>query len=411
MRSARSSRTLLAAAFSILISLVLATQALAVTWSAPRAMTGTTPSHMTASAIAATGATSAIVAFTQQTVGYPRILTRRTTDSGGTWMPAVVMSSGLEGPQDARDASIASAGSNVDLVWLYGGSEFGCSEGGCQVAYRRSTDGGVHWSAIQLFTAYIAPPGGAISPRVARRGDNVIVTWTNLGSGAIRVRTSSTGGATFRPAITVATSTNQPYQSTARNAWADVAIGTTMSYLIYAPSDGRVAIRRSGDGGVIWEPAVTLATNANTVDQTTIAATGGIVVAGWVAMEFVPEDDSWSVYKRSTDSGATWSGVRQLSPRTGPRSWAMTIDYRSGTWLGTFERCVTADCSAGADRAVYLRTSADGATWGATSRVSQVGPEEAFPGGATTAGRLLVAYTTHATSGDPPTAWVRAGTP
>jgi hypothetical protein len=148
------------------------------------------------------------------------------------------------------------------------------------------------------------------------------------------------------------------------------------------------------------------------VSDLTIAATGAKVLVGWVALEYGKTvDDTWSVYRRSFDSGATWSGVGQLSPRSGPRSWDVTIDYRAGKWIATFYRCLVIECTATTPLVVYLRQSTDGATWGPTVRVSQSGLSAAYPGGSTFVGKLLVAYTAYATHTSPPAAWVRAGTP
>jgi hypothetical protein len=408
----RSSRALIAAACSLVISLLLATQVLAVTWESPKRI-ASSPSSAGSRAIVGTGPSSAVVAVTQGDAAASRILVRRTTDSGGTWTPPVDVSTGGPGTARAGAASLASWGSTVDLVFLYGGSsEYDCSDGGCRVAYRRSTDGGAHWSAVRLLTSAATSPSGPDSPRVARRGNQVIVSWSLVQNGAIRVRTSIDGGVTFRSAITVATSTNAPYQSPQRNGYANVAIGGSMTYLVYAPSDGRVALRRSGDGGVHWQPATPLASDASTVSDLTVAATGAKVLVGWVAFDYGKAvDDSWSVYRRSFNSGVTWSGVGQLSPRSGPRSWDVTIDYRAGKWIATFYRCLVMECTSTTPRVVYLRQSADGATWGPTVRVSQSGVVSAFPGGATFAGKLLVAYTVYADHTSLPAAWVRAGTP
>jgi len=375
-------RVTVATLLSGLLSIVLVSSTFAATWGTTRRLTNTGEGLTFPDSIVSTGGSGALTVYENSNGSVLGVFARRTLDSGTSWTPPTLVSSSLGGIGGESPAA-ASWGATVDVVWLEGGD---CIHGGCVVRYRRSIDGGQNWTSPRTLSRTAAPADDPGVPRVARKGNLVIVTWTSLDTGVVRARISQDGGATWAWAA-LGKSSNQPYlPAPLREAFPVPAIGTGVVYVLFYGPSPALQIRRSLDNGLTWGPVVTLATNGNGW-YPDIAATGGKAVVGWTAFT---STDNWSAFRRTTDKGATWASARELAPRSGPPSFEPTLSYRGGLWIATYTRCVLNDC---AQSAIYHRDSANGSTWNAVSRVSPGSLGQAFTGGATLAGKQIVAFT------------------
>jgi len=375
-------RVTVATLLSVGLSLVIATSALAVTWGTSRNLTSSGAGLTFPDSIVSTTGTSAAAIYENRNGSVRGVFIRRTSDAGANWTGSVLLSSVLGGIGGEAPAA-ASAGTIVDLVWLEGSD---CIHGGCIVRYRRSMDGGLSWTPPRTLSRTADPPDSPGLPRVARRGSIVVVTWTSLNSGIVRVRTSLDGGLSWAGAGLGRTSSRPYAPAPLREAFPVPAIGSGVIYVAYYGSFGALQVRRSTDNGTTWLPATTLATNGNGWFPD-IAASGRTAVVGWGAMS---STDTWSAFRRTTSRGSTWASARQLAPRTGPPSYEPTLTYQGGLWIATYTRCVLEDC---VKSAIYHRDSPDGSTWGPVTRVSQGSLGQAFTGGATLAGKQIVAFT------------------
>ena len=223
---------------------------------------------------------------------------------------------------------------NLYLTW----TDFGTGN----MAFTRSTDGGVTWSAqIPLQTGFGLSP----FPMVAPNGD-VYVAWL-LQNGAtldIRVARSTDGGVTFTQAANPVTGEALPRDLAATNTCGRTALNGPLRYLpgpqLAATADGTVHVvysydpdgqdtgdtidvfyRRSTDGGATWSPEVRLNDDATTNDQyfPTVAARGDIVHVSFYDRRLDPDNllqDTFRVV--STDGGLTWGPNERISDESSP---------------------------------------------------------------------------------------------
>jgi hypothetical protein len=167
----RTGASILTATF---LSLVLATQAVAATWSQPTALTKSGKAH--AGGVVTLGTSQVIAAY----LNNGRVVVRRSTDSGATWLARQRLA------KNARAPAIAGRGTNVDVVWV--------NKNG-RVRYARSTNSGASFRpTVALSPEFIK----VRSPKVAR-GPNglVVVAWTQQFA-EVHARISTNGGASCR---------------------------------------------------------------------------------------------------------------------------------------------------------------------------------------------------------------------
>src|SRR5688572_17384898 len=165
------------------MALVIASAALAASWSTPDKLSSS--GWVYQADVATMNTTNAVAVYVEAdgTVGSEELWLRRTTDGGVSWgVPLLVAASG-------RSPAVAAEGSNVDLVW---NTPTG------RVRYARSTDGGQTFGAA----IFLSPLGRyAWRPAVARGpGGIVAAIYEDVQNGNVAVRVSTDGGMTFAPA-------------------------------------------------------------------------------------------------------------------------------------------------------------------------------------------------------------------
>jgi hypothetical protein len=336
---------------------MLATDALAFGWTANRSLTGGGVGYAWRGALAASSSTLVHAVDQQVILGWTGVYYRRSTDSGSTWSTPIRLSQPQIG--DATAASIDAYGDSVDAVWLESDQTLAGLD--TVVMYRRSIDGGVTW----LDPIRVSPgTESAGPPRVARRGALVVVTWTNQRSGAIYANRSTDGGARFSGRVSLGSTSSR--SSGLYEAWPAVAIGTGVVYVTYFASPKKLRIRRSTTSGATWKPAVTLATNGSGY-QPSVAASGSTVIVGYAAMNSA-RTDAWAVTRRSTDKGASWRGVVALSTASSTPSFSPVVSVRGSRWMAIYDRCTTSRCS---NSDVFYRASTSGGrTWSSPLKAS-----------------------------------------
>jgi hypothetical protein len=333
-------------------------------------------SHPSRRAVTDLGAVAAIsdsvigIVYAEERSGSFRVMFRRSTDGGSTWHPATFISSGSA---FAEMPAISGANGTFDVVWVEEDSN-----GDHRVWYARSRDEGVTWHARERLTR---DNEGSFSPKVARRGNVVAVTWVRAEPGSqsrLFSRVSSDGGASFGPRRPLADVTSQTR--------AAVAIGKNDKIHVVYGHDG-LQYQRSGDRGQTWShPEELSGTTGFWVPG--LAASGRTVI---VAFTRTGEDDEWIVFRRSRNNGFDWEASHALSPRRFRNAFAVAISVRGGTWRATFARCTERGCPDDSIEALLRVSSSGGARWTDAERVSNTSGA-AIPVGATGGARSVVAW-------------------
>lgn len=228
---------------------------------------------------------------------------------------------------------------NLYLVW----TDFGV--GGTPIRATRSTNGGLSWSApVNLSAAGVVQ--GAW-PAVAPNGD-VFVAWLRYaswptGNISIEVARSTNGGVSYFPVTSPLTNAVSPRDSAASSACGRPALKGNIRYLaspqIAADGSGvlhvvysqdpdvfnsgdvvNVYYRRSTDSGASWSAPIQL-NDVATNDQyfPTIQANGSVLVAGWYDRRNDSANLLQDYYKRvSTDGGLTWGANQRVTDVNSP---------------------------------------------------------------------------------------------
>ena len=260
------------------------------------------------------------------------IYVTRSTDGGLTWNNTVVAVP--EGGSYSTDKQWLAIDNNpaspfyhrIYLSW----TEFGVCSGCIHFVY--STDGGLTWSnqAVQLSTTN---SGQQFSMPTVLANGNVFVNWAN-GSG-IAARTSTDGGVTFSPQVTVGTM-NTNLAMTGRN-WrvnsipVAAADRSTPGRIVIVWNDGRnnaasgvdIYSIRSSDGGATWSAPARVNDDPTGVvrhqaEPWITTSPNGLFHAIWYDER---EDSSAAIifniyYSQSSDGGATWSTNVKASDAT-----------------------------------------------------------------------------------------------
>jgi hypothetical protein len=142
----------------------------------------------------ATDSRSIVVAWVDRTTGRPEILSRRSTDGGANFSPAINLSAGVGIDTDAPDAAADSAG-NVNVVW----QTRLVTNGPQEIRFARSTNQGQSFAAARTISNTAT---ASIEPAVAvDTSGNISVVWAETGPGILFTR-STNGGASFSPLVT-----------------------------------------------------------------------------------------------------------------------------------------------------------------------------------------------------------------
>lgn len=378
------SRQLLSLPGAILLSLVLATQVAAATWTNVEVAVRDDDSGEGAvgwSSGLVTVAPTTAIALYQVSSG---IFLRRSTDSAATWGEPLQLSAFSDPemyyPPPGR-AAIAAKGSDVDVVWV---EDWDVRED-AHIRYSASHDGGASFSpAVPI----ISPVRGfPVEVAVARGPDDLLaVAWTRKYSGkySVRVNISGDGGQTFGPASVLAKG------DLLRDA--KVAVGKGTIYVTYTArgSDGRYKLRvtRSVDAGASWRAPVTLSGNLGTADwyfdgPPSITAAGSRAFVGFAGMV---NGNRRARYRGTTDRGATWSSAIDLSHR---RSSSPVLALEDGVLHVAYVNCFDGGCGT-TSRIKYRRKPAGS---GLTSPESVGSPYGPALSGIGYAGKVIILYT------------------
>jgi hypothetical protein len=239
------------------------------------------------------------VVWADRTDGNFEIFFRRSTDGGITWGQASNLSTS---PITSRFPQIAVSGNNVFIVW----DDFTDLSAPHKVMLRRSTDGGATFLPVQQLSD--DPPSGQFCfSNLAASGSLVFPYWVDCRPDTFDqtyYRRSLNAGVSFDP-ITLTPGNGGTFATRIIVNGNNVYILTSSAAL---PS-GALLLRRSLDGGATFDAAKTIWPTS--VDAAEIAANGNSV---YVVFRPQAQFGSTNVnFIRSTDAGANFTSPINLS--------------------------------------------------------------------------------------------------
>ena len=131
----------------------------------------------------------------------------------------------------------------------------------------------------------------------------------------------------------------------------------------YSPGNAEIFYRRSTDGGTSWSALTRMTWNTGTSREPAIAADSG---SGVHLVWWDDTPGNWELYyKRSTNSGATWSGLARLTWNTDASYYpSIAADSSGGVYV------VWTDNVSGDPNICFKRSTDGGAAWSGITRLS-----------------------------------------
>jgi hypothetical protein len=242
------------------------------------------------------------------TPGNSDIFFRRSTDNGVTWQPLVNLSNN-PGPSIAPQITVS--GSNVYIVW----AQENAAGTTVDAFFIRSLNNGATFGPKVRISTADTDNLGFTRPQVAASGAFVYVTWMDFGAREAFFKRSINNGATFQGVVNISNSGTADYL---QNIVALAAAGPNVYVAwddFFATHD--VLLKRSTNNGATFS-AVKNLSNGGGVDALgpELAATGANLYASW--SDFNNSTGSYDVFfARSTNSGGAFSAKLNLSNNAG----------------------------------------------------------------------------------------------
>lgn len=247
-------------------------------------------------AIACDGAT-VLVAWEDYRRGDADIAYRRSTDGGTTFAALEFL---VRAAADETRPVLGLSGGVALAVWE------DTRRGNKDLGFRRSTDGGLNWDT---FAFLVRSPFDDAQPDLAHDGDLALLSWVDHRHGGqdIAYRRSTDAGFSWAglifvvraatlesdPTLALDTSTN-----TAMVGWVDTRTGNQ-----------ELAVRRSGDGGASFAGLTFLVRASSDDSEPVLRVSGDDAVLSWVDRRSGNRNIS---YRHSSDGGVSWAGTARL---------------------------------------------------------------------------------------------------
>jgi len=215
-----------------------------ITWQTAKRLTYTA-ANSTSPAIAANGSNIYVVwgEYDDVTLG-DDIYFKKSSDRGATWQASKRLTNTTDDNYFPYiSVAIAVDGSNIYVTW------HDDTQGSKEIFFRKSSDGGAHWQAVQRLTYN---SGTSADPVIAVRLSNVYVTWHDdtPGNEEIYFRKSADGGANWQ---TIKRLTFTAGDSLCPSLGVNGAV-VFIAWYDDTPGNNEIYCVGSGDGGATWQP-------------------------------------------------------------------------------------------------------------------------------------------------------------
>jgi hypothetical protein len=295
---------------------------------------------------------------------------KRSTDGGSSWGSDTVLTSF---GNNSHTPSIAVFNSTVHVAWT------DYRDGNSEIYYKHSTDGGTNWISDDRITTNSAV---SENPSIAVSGSVVHVVFQDSRDGNYELyyRRSTNGGNFW---VTNLRLTNNGAFSGNPN----VAVSGSVVHVVWYDSrdgDPELYYKRSSDGGLNWGTDTRLTLNLGPSIEPSISVSGSILHVVW--REF--RDDNWEIYyKQSTNGGLSWDPDVRLTINDG------ISQYPNVSATDSIVHVVWQDQRDGNWEIYHKRSSDEGLTWSADSRVTNDSSSSFSPSAVINGSTLHVVWT------------------
>jgi hypothetical protein len=273
---------------------------------------------------------------------------KRSTDGGTSWGADTRLTNASN---DSWNPSVSVSGQLVHVVWM------DRRDGNYEIYYKRSTDGGVSWGADTRLTNNPAISGG---PSVSVSGAVVYVAWhdSRNGGNEIYYKRSTDGGSSWETDTRL---TNDP----ANSIWPSVSVFGQAVHVVWFDSRNgahpEIYYKRSTDGGISWGADTRLTNDPAISAYPCISVSGQVVHVVW----YDERDSNYEIYyKRSTDGGVNWGAETRLTNST------YLSQNPSVSASGQAVHVVWFELLGGNYEVYYKRSTDGGVSWEADTRLT-----------------------------------------
>jgi fructose-specific component phosphotransferase system IIB-like protein len=290
--------------------------------------------------------------------------------------------------QDSANPDVAVSGNNVYVVWeSVGMNSTAADASNSEVMFAKSSNNGANFTSAKNLSN---SAGNSANPDVAVSGNNVYVVWEDNSAGGTEIilARSTNGGANFGPSRNLSNSLGESFDpriaisgSNVYVVWVDYSLGNSTR------SD--IMLIRSTSGGANFASAENLSNSPGEASDPRIAVSESNVYVVWE--DTTPETGNGEIkFARSSDGGATFASVKNLSNNNGI-SFDPRIAVSESNVYVVWEDTTTTTAEGSSD--IFLARSANnGATFGKVQNLSN-NPVESFnPYMATFRGKLFVIW-------------------
>jgi len=247
---------------------------------------------------------------------------------------------------------IASNGNVVHVVW------FDYRDGNSEIYYKRSADGGLTWSVDTRITN---DTYSSLYPSITVSGSLVHIVWQDNRDShlydEIYYKRSTDGGLTW-------SADTRLTNNTSTSDFSSIAVSGTHVHVVwqdFRDGNSEIYYKRSTNAGVSWGTDTRLTNAIYTSKFPAIAVSGTHVHVVWQDSR----DNNYEIYyKRSTDGGLNWGTDTRLTNniyQSNPPSLAVS---------GAFIHIVWSDFRDGLQKIYYKRSTDEGTTWDADTRLT-----------------------------------------
>jgi len=221
---------------------------------------------------------------------------KRSPDGGLSWGADVRLTNNM---RTSTHPSVAASGSVVHVVWVDN------RDTNDQIYYKRSTDGGLTWGSdtrLTITSAFSSLPSVSVS------GSDVHAVWQDSRNGGYEIyyKRSTNGGLNWQADLRL--TINSAYSL---NPSVSVS-GSVVNVVWYDDRDGNYEIyyKRSPDGGFSWGADIRFTSNSAESSVPCVSASGSAVYVVWTDQR----DGNYEIYnKRSTNGGLSWEADVRLT--------------------------------------------------------------------------------------------------
>lgn len=303
--------------------------------------------------------------------GNTEIYYKRSLNGGINWGADIRLTNNTGG---SSSPSIAVSDSSIHVVW------YDSRDGGYEIYYKRSIDGGGNWGPDTRLTNNSAT---SWYPSIAVNRSLLNVVWSDFRDGNYEIYSmrSSNNGVNW-------STENRLTNNSSESSYPSVAIADSLVHVAWRDNrDGNFETyyKVSTDGGAVWGADTRLSNDPAYSYFPTIAASGSNVHVVWE--DYRINNNFQLYYKRSTDKGVSWGAETRLTLSN------YQTEYPSIALSGNFLHLVWFDGRDGNTEIYYKRSSDQGVNWGTDTRLTNNTAYSQFPSIAVSGALVNVVWT------------------